>query len=231
MSTPVELVVRRLMHLLRPAIVVAGMTSCAAVAGIDEAKVDPSLTRDSARGGSVGTSTNAAGSVDPVCREYCDLMLGFCAEPGYQQFESDGVCMAFCGKLPRGSETDTLVNSQWCRLKQARLAKTAGSDAEPNCQAAGPGSDGTCGSKCATYCRLMREICLDNFKLNYADDAACLGECLSLTEPGPYDAIPAHDEKRKSVNCRIYHLTAASVQELSSLHCPHPVGAMSACTL
>lgn len=231
MTKPIKLGLRLSLHAWRAAMLTLAFAGCAAVAGIDEAKVDPSLPRDSSAGGSLGASTKAATSADPVCREYCDLMLGSCAEPGYQQFESDGVCMAFCGKLPRGTDTDTLVNSQWCRIKQARLAKTAGSDAEPNCQAAGPGSDGTCGSKCATYCRLMREICFDNFKLNYVDDAACLGECLSLPEPGPYDAIPAHDGKRNNVNCRIYHLTAASVPELSSLHCPHPIGATSACTL
>lgn len=225
---------RHVLSALRAAMIPIGISGCAAIAGIDEAKIDPRLNRETAgSGGGTTTSTVEAKGADALCREYCDLMQESCGNPssGYQQFESDGVCMAFCARLPPGNEGDTLVNSVWCRVKQARLAKTAGSDAEPNCQAAGPGSDGiTCGPKCATYCRMMREVCATDFGTNYSDDAACLDECLSLPEAGPYDAKPAHDGQKKDVNCRLYHLTAASVPELTSTHCPHPIGPKSTCT-
>jgi hypothetical protein len=221
------------------------LASCAAIAGIEEARTDPSLsastggTSATKSGGTTGGALSASSTTDPsvedaLCREYCDLMTTYCGDPtsGYQQFETDGVCMAFCSRLPRGVDSDTLVNSAWCRLKQARLAKTAASDAFSNCQAAGPGSDDiTCGSKCATYCRLMREVCPTDFHDNYSDDTACLEECRSLPASGAYDAKPAHDGKLKNVNCRLYHLAAASVPEINSQHCPHPIGPGSACTI
>lgn len=223
---------------------VSAAAGCAAIAGIDEARIDPKL-RASSTGGKTGASglgaragaggggtSNSSGASDALCEEYCDLMMEYCGDPasGYQQFESRGICMAFCAKLPRGVADDTLVNSVWCRVKQAQLAKTAASEAETNCQAAGPGSDDiTCGTKCATYCRLMREVCPTDFKANYADDIACLAECRALPAPGPYDAKPVHDGKLKTVNCRLYHLTVATVPELNSTHCPHPIGAASMC--
>ncbi|HEY5959805.1 MAG TPA: hypothetical protein VIV60_24795, partial [Polyangiaceae bacterium] len=213
--------VRTLLHSWT-AVAALCFAGCAAVAGIEDARIDPKLTastggKPSSQTGAGGASSQTiagdASTEDPQCREYCDLMGNYCGDPasGYQQFETDGVCMAFCSRLPRGDQSDTLVNSMWCRLKQARLAKTAASDAAGNCQAAGPGSDDiTCGSKCATYCRMMREVCPADFHVNYSDDGACLEECRSLPASGAYDAKPAHDGKLKNVNCRLYHIAAAT---------------------
>lgn len=225
---------KSMLRFLLPLAVTMSVVSCAAIAGIETARVDPKLNADGegGTGGSGGEGSKATGE-DPLCREYCDLMLAHCGDPAtsYQQFETDGICMGFCARLPRGSESDTLVNSLWCRVKQARLAEKAGSEAETNCQAAGPGSDNiTCGPKCATYCRLMREICPTDFSANYTDDGACLEECLSLPTAGEYNAKPAHDLRLNDVNCRLYHLTAAAVPDFTSTHCPHPIGAKSACT-
>ena len=114
----------------------------------------------------------------------------------------------------RGFRATEAGNSVQCRLNSARVREFPG-ERRTACPAAGPGGDGVCGSNCDGYCQLMLAECPGSF-----DAASCVQSCAATSDPGGFDTSRIEGD---SVQCRLYHLQAASVSPRN--HCPHAAGA------
>lgn len=188
---------------------------CRDVISFEEREFDPSL----ADGGSDGATPL-------TCEGYCALIDEVCTGPN-AQFSSVDACLPFCSTFEVGQAGATSGNSLACRIQhlEATKAMPEGSD----CAAAGPGGDGVCGSNCESYCTGMMALCPATFE-TVGD---CTAACDPLIECGPY-AVPAKTPDDPSIQCRLYHLSAAAVGFLDKepgidtsaqiTHCPHASG-------
>lgn len=179
----------------------------------------------SAQGGDGGSAPTMAGSggsagpvEDPLCAQYCDLVAASCVEER-EQYASRAACMAVCDLLEPGEPGDTSGNTVQCRLTRATLAATTG---EPDnyCFSAGPGGAGTCGSDCEGYCTLMTAKCGD-----LGTRAQCLSACASvpdLSEPPRNERFNTEFQSGDSLQCRLFHVSAATLDPAS--HCVHAAG-------
>ena len=83
-----------------------------------------------------------------------------------------------------------------------------------HCGHAGPTGDGMCGATpCGNFCELAATICPGTF----ADDGECMTACDGYDKSQVYNADQTGGD---TFACRIYHLTAAAVDET---HCDHIV--------
>lgn len=187
--------------------VVTMAVACANVLDIESAKLDPSLTN----GGNDGAPEESA-----LCKKYCDTVMKNCSEAGSQQYLDRSVCSAVCKAFPPGSPGDTHVNTIECRLHFAESA--AAGELSFNCSAAGPAGNGVCGSNCESLCELAVPICASTF----VGTGACVTACQKLPDNGSFDAKTM--QSGPSVQCRIYHATAAAAVD-PDVHCPHTAGA------
>jgi len=188
---------------------------CRDVISFEEREFDPTL----ADGGSDGATPN-------TCEAYCALIEEVCVGPN-AQFASVDACLPFCSTYPAGEPGETSGNSLACRIAtlEAVKAMPEGSD----CAAAGPGGNGVCGTNCDAYCAGMALICPSVFES--AGD--CAAACDPLIECGPYAVSPT-TPNNPSIQCRLYHLSAAGVGFLQKqpgvdtsnqiTHCPHAGG-------
>lgn len=204
--------------------------ACAAIADIEDARVDPTLDLDGidndsgagARGGSGGAPSGGNGgggggggpmTPSEVCDHYCSVVMANCQGPD-EVYVSGAICREACLSLPLGTPDDTSGNTVGCRLRNAELAAATG---EPgvHCPAAGPGGDGICGPNCAGYCSLMLAHCnAPDFDLG-----DCAAACADVTDPGGYStAITSGD----TLQCRLYHVSAATLDPQT--HCIHAAG-------
>lgn len=144
-----------------------------------------------------------------ACPEYCQLMVGSCADA----FTNEDNCLASCATLPTAAD-DSDRNSQECRLKYARQAAAAAGD-EALCQAASYGSDGRCGTPCETYCNLLDLHCGDNPQ--FASRQTCERVCQVMNSNGRYDDWL---NDLDSVQCRLWHL-GPPADLAPATHCKH----------
>src|SRR5690606_610121 len=72
-----------------------------------------------------------------------------------------------------------------------------------------------CGSWCETYCTAALEVCTGDDAI-YGDMAECMTACAPLDDEGDPGATLGD-----TVQCRIYHLTAALASGDTTMHCPH----------
>ncbi|MBM4363665.1 MAG: hypothetical protein FJ104_13365 [Deltaproteobacteria bacterium] len=173
---------------------------CAQVLGIEEATLDPAL------------GAEAPGAPQLTCESYCELLEKNCTG-ALQQYAGRETCLSTCAVLPIGTASDAEENTLGCRL---RYAVSAGEfEADVNCPAAGPSGNGICGTNCDALCTIALASCdpADTIVKN------CGTLCAALPDRGSFDASM---DKGRSVQCHIYHATAATRDP--SIHCPHAAG-------
>jgi hypothetical protein len=211
--------------------VLPSFAGCAAVIGIEEAKLDPRLDRGGSGnggngGGNAGTGGNAGGGAT-LCDTYCDTVGETCTDQ-FAQYESRAVCMKVCSRLDPGQPGDDVGNTVNCRLHYAESAATAGELAS-NCSAAGPGGSnadvptGICGTYCEGLCRIAFDSCR-GAQVIFSSVSECVAACRTIPDLGNYNA---NIQDGNSVQCRLYHVSAAQIDPV--IHCPHVTGTVGPC--
>jgi len=198
-----------------PALLFAS-AGCAQIAGIDDPPVNTNTSGESA-----------------VCKTYCDTVMQNCVDPLYvyaSRDACDGVCRALEQLQLVGEPQHAIGNTLYCRLQQAQ---GAGSTGEPSqsCPASGPGGNGTCGSNCEGYCYLLSQICPAEFAKDQFQNSLsyCLTQCASI--PVIDGGFNADQLSGNTINCRLYHVSAAAaaavagLADQSAMHCGHAAGA------
>ena len=194
-----------------------------ALFGCDDDNGDDDAGTDMADSGGGGTDSgpdeDAGGGGDtPTCAAYCDNIDANCAgrpETYADRAECMDICMNF------GWETGDPVtvsgpadgNSIGCRTYHG--GAPAGEDADLHCPHAGYTGAATCGDWCEVYCAAALQVCTGSNAL-YADMAECMTACSPLDDTADIDVTDGD-----SVQCRLYHLSAAVLEDDPALHCPH----------
>jgi hypothetical protein len=169
----------------------------------------------------VGDSPPPAGE---TCETYCSTIARSCTGPN-RQYRDEKECLATCGKLPEGDESDGALNTVGCRLRQARAAATL-----EQCTAAGPFGGGLCGSRCEAFCAINARTCGEELGplQPFRSEATCLEQCSLFTFDPDEGEGPSQDfSGNDTVNCRSFHLILA--QQDAEGHCPHTAPASSVC--
>ncbi len=197
----------------------AGAGACADVLGFEPATLDPAWIGGDAGSARRGSDAPDAGASAPsLCDRYCDTVLAACGrdEDGtnYAVYDSRFTCMAQCGWLDPGAAVAQAGNSVNCRLSSALVALQFPGERATACPAAGPGGDGVCGTNCEGYCALLSAECG-----GVVDTSSCASRCAQIPDLGGFDTSQIQGD---SLQCRLYHLQAASVSPLN--HCPHAAG-------
>jgi hypothetical protein len=166
-----------------------------------------------AEGGAGGAASELG-----VCEQYCSAVQSNCTG-SFAVYTSMAVCLAVCAALPEGALGDRDVNSVRCRL---RAAEAAVDEVPHYCPIAGPGGGGVCGTNCESLCALKPAICGE---LSAQSANACRKECAALTDLGGYSTALEHEHYAGAhVQCRLYHLSAAAIED-PERHCSHADGA------
>lgn len=169
----------------------------------------------------LGGAGGASAPVEPpLCERYCDTIMSACTGEN-EQYASPMACRAVCGLLAPGSPGAFGENSVECRLARAELARATGEPAS-YCYTAGPGGGGVCGTDCEGFCTIMAQMCT---LMGSFDE--CLPQCEqvpNLAEEDPDEAVTYGTaiQNGDSVQCRLYHVTAATLD--SRTHCSHAAG-------
>jgi hypothetical protein len=194
-------------------------SGCQQIAGIKERKYDSTFVRD----GGADAGKDAAPVAHPSeqdCDTYCGLLGESCtAENKIAAFPNDDYCKALCPKFRLAEDPSADEgNSFECRLAEAMEAKRLSADpseSTTNCQAAGPGGAGKCGSNCEGYCQLYADVCAE-----FMPDPECLEHCPALRDDAAIDANQSFNVSgADTLQCRLAHLSAAAVD--SDPHCGH----------
>ena len=212
-----------------------GASSCRQIVGIEDAELDPTLSRSGAGAGSIASLQGASssggeiaqagegnagsdGATPSICEQYCGVVTKNCTG-AFAVYTSYTTCLAVCAALPEGMPGDSGLNSVQCRLHAASIA----TDEVPHyCPIAGPGGNGECGSNCESLCGLREQICAD---YKDSDLTSCLESCAMLQDLGTYSTDLDLDQYRgPHVQCRLYHVSAAAVADAPQ-HCRHVDGA------
>jgi hypothetical protein len=133
-----------------------------------------------------------------------------------------------CSTYPAGTLEDESGNTLGCRIHVLETSKAMIELSD--CAAAGPGGNGVCGQNCDAFCESMVTVCPEGFE-SVGD---CLALCETLIECGTYSVDPGVTPDNPSIQCRLYHLSAAAVNILGATpgeqtsaqqkHCPHAQG-------
>lgn len=172
-------------------------------------------------GSGVGGNALAATEAPPpetACEEYCRVVAESCVGTD-EQYASPAACLAVCAELDPGPRGDAQGNTVQCRLGRARLAATTG---EPGdyCFSAGPGGAGICGDDCEGFCSVMTAKCTQMGSFEQ-----CLSACDEVPDlSGPPTNVTYNTTQQSgdSVQCRLFHVTAASLDPIG--HCVHAAG-------
>ncbi|MBK9037545.1 MAG: hypothetical protein IPL61_40930 [Myxococcales bacterium] len=116
--------------------------------------------------------------------------------------------------MPLGEPATHAGHTVACRTFQAAAAEL---DAAAHAPSAGPAARRRVRERLRELLRDDRRICGDLSP--YATSAECLSACAGFASLSPFDAS---DIAGDTIECRLYHLTAASVAP--GTHCPHPRG-------
>lgn len=184
---------------------------CRQVLSFEERTFDPTL---------------ADAGTDLTCDAYCTLIQELCTG-GRLQFSSVDACLGLCSSFPEGTLDDEGGNTLGCRIHRLETAKAMIEDSD--CAAAGPGGDGVCGDNCVSLCASMATVCPSSFE----STGDCEADCAQLADCGPYAVDTAVTPDDSTVQCRLYHVSAAAINfggtpgELTpsqTTHCPHADG-------
>jgi hypothetical protein len=146
-----------------------------------------------------------------TCQSYCTKNLANCSGTN-SQWGAMADCMNTCSHWAVGTAADTTGDTLGCRIYHTMAAQAAPAT---HCEHAGPTGGGQCGtSTCATFCPLETAICPSVYAATGANSCATL--CPGLTDTPPYNSMVTTGN---TLQCRFYHLTAAS--STPGLHCPH----------
>jgi len=150
----------------------------------------------------------------PKCTDYCNTIMTNCTG-GNAQYFSMAACLQTCATLPRGSASDGGGNTVGCRATHAGPGYAA-VDPVTHCPHAGPGGAGVCSaSNCDGFCTIALGACKGPNQA-WATMDACMVDCAMFNTSPPYNASISSGD---SYACRMWHLTAASVDPVT--HCPH----------
>lgn len=160
-----------------------------------------------------------------LCVEYCDQVTESCTGE-YAVYAGRPLCLEVCKHLPPGEREDATGNTIACRYQVARFITEPAVD----CPAAGPGGAGRCGDNCESYCTLMDAACSE---FHSPEVAACIEQCQGLLDRdtdrdnAPLDSRfsagspSARDHDGDTVQCRLFHASAASTPTGAIAHCWH----------
>ncbi len=147
------------------------------------------------------------------CKSYCALAQQVCVGTSALYSTLD-TCYGICALLPIGDPNEPTGDTIACRTNQLTLAQSTdepGGAAE-YCAHAGPATQGTCASNCASYCTLFSGACP---KEPSALD--CISQCAGLTDTMSFDVNSNY--YGDTLQCRLVHTSAATVDPTE--HCPH----------
>lgn len=189
---------------------------CREILSIEEKEFDPSL----ADGGTDGAT-------DPLsCAAYCDTIEALCTG-NRRQFASRDACIGLCSTYPKGTLEDETGNTLGCRI---RMLEAGDAIETSECLAAGPGGDDQCGSNCKSFCASIVTVCPGSFE----STGDCETECAEWIKCGDYYVDPSVTPDNPSIQCRLYHMSAAAIGILEKedgmstpaqdKHCPHAEG-------
>jgi hypothetical protein len=180
-----------------------------------------SLGSAGAGGDSAGAGGAPVTEERPLCERYCDTVAAACTGAN-EQYASPMACRAVCALLEPGVPMEVgkeMGNTVECRLARAALAQGTG-EASGYCHSAGPGGGGVCGTDCEGFCTLMAQTCAQMGSYD-----ACLPLCGAVPNLTDEDESVTYDTSIQggdSVQCRLYHVTAATLD--SRMHCSHAAG-------
>jgi hypothetical protein len=183
--------------------VIAGATASATIAVGGTTTVNATL--QPVGGGEPATTT---------CADYCGRLAESCGESFAKVFaDSQPSCVKLCSALawPAGAANDSTGNTLACRMSNATRAL-----AEPtSCEPASYTGGNVCGSLCEVYCFMQDQICTKAGLPQFPDAATCMTACATYDARGAFHAASGN-----TLQCRLYHLTAAALQDVAT-HCPH----------
>jgi len=174
--------------------------------------------------GNTGNTGGGGGSTGiPSCADYCDGIDTACTADSPQYIDLPGACEAFCAVLTEGTSADVdgddvtmQLDTRGCRAYHLSAVPM---DEALHCPHAGPAGGGQCGNKMESFCASQAALCTAGNRV-YANEAACVTDMTdNVVEGGTYDATQT---ATNTMNCRIYHLTAAAVDP--DMHCQHTGG-------
>jgi len=158
-------------------------------------------------------------AVGPLCNEYCDAVMEYCAGP-FQVYANRVQCLSLCAVMLEGLPGETRGDTVQCRLTHALLARDTAEPAS-HCPQAGPGGAAalpeapSCATNCEGLCSTMQSICPEQ----YPSLHTCLDDCASVPDLGGYSIGVGQGN---SVQCRLFHLAAAAAAP--DPHCTHAAG-------
>jgi hypothetical protein len=159
-----------------------------------------------------------------VCTQYCEDIMTFC-DGNVKQYIDVPQCIKVCGLFVEGTVGAADANTAACRMKYAGKARyAAGSEREAYCRKAGPGSDGTCGAICDSFCTLMMPTCTQakTPPYFYPSMDTCLMTCRNLRDNPPYTVADGTLPDTNDAQCRLFHVTSAVMDP--DEHCEHAMG-------
>jgi hypothetical protein len=205
-------------------------------AGQKDASVDASMMDSSARHGDIhdddpGMTADAAVD-DPLCEDYCQRITDKCDlndDQDNRQYADLAECRRMCPALHQAWDSARGNNTLECRLSYLTDPTL---EPSTECEAAGRGGGGdvACGTKCESYCLMMRRVCPAWYGVIYAAEFdTCVASCNALQPPPrPFsaDQKPNDDPVRPNVNCLLWHVGKAAEREIEegNIHCAHAVG-------
>jgi hypothetical protein len=155
------------------------------------------------------------------CDAYCDAISAACTGPN-AQYSTRQRCLNACAAFPMGTAGDTSGNTLGCRLSHAQRA---GADAGAECEAAGPGGGGVCGSNCDGFCQLVLKYCT-GMNTVYPDSSSCESVCMSFGTSAVYSVTDTSIQTRTQVACLLYHAQEATTVPMD--HCLSDLAPMGA---
>lgn len=205
-----------------------GSSSAAASTGGAAGTGDDTTAATAEPTGTSSTDPTTAPTTDPTtggettgppaegCEGYCTLIETNCGGP-FTQYGSPDMCLGACAAFAAGTPGETSGNTLACRTYHAGVAAGAN---DIHCTHAGPGGDMACGSNCEGFCAVAGNACPDA----WPDNDACIVACTGFDATEPYDAS---DIGGNTLACRLYHLTAATIDPTT--HCAHIKGDSAPC--
>lgn len=195
---------------------------CRQILSIEERQFDPALADG-------GTSDADSGPTPTplTCDAYCDLIQSLCVKDS-SQYGSKDACIGLCSTFPEGTLDDKSGNTLGCRIHELESNKAM--IEQSACAAAGPGGAGKCGTNCDSYCKSILTVCPGTFD----SEQDCMTVCTPLIECAPYYVAEGVTPDNPSIQCRLYHMSVASIGILNKMdgmptdaeitHCPHALG-------
>ncbi|MFK7988583.1 MAG: DUF4331 family protein [Sandaracinaceae bacterium] len=195
--------------------------------GDPDAGVDSGTEEDSGTPPEDGGTDGGGGEVAD-CMAYCSTTTANCSGQSFWYGDSDDcmdICMGF--GWPAGDPVTPSGpldgNSIGCRTYHG--GAPAGEMPDTHCPHASYTGGDVCGSWCENYCAAAMNVCTGDNAI-YADMGECMTACTPLDATADVGVVAGD-----SVQCRMYHLSVAVLEEDPATHCPHAsAGGGGVCT-